>query len=309
MTAGSALDEIRETVTTAVEKVGPSAVGLGQGWHPGSGVVVSDGLILTNAHALRRKPLTVTFADGHQAEASVAGADPNLDLALLSADTAGVEPVDWPQEAPSIGIGSAVVALANPGGRGLRATLGFVSATDRSFRGPAGRRIEGCIEHTAQLPRGSSGGPLLSREGKLLGLNAIRLEGGLIVAVPTGAAARSRVDAMTRGESAAPVRLGVAVASPHVARRLRRSVGLADREGILVRRVQDSSPADRAGIERGDLIVAASGRQVDGIDALYRQLDSTAPDGSLGLTLVRGDEERTVKVEFGAAQAESEVAG
>ena len=127
------------------------------------------------------------------------------------------------------------------------------------------------------------------------------------MAVPTGAAARSRVDAMTRGESAAPVRLGVAVASPHVARRLRSSVGLAEREGILVRKVQDSSPAARAGIESGDLIVAASGRPVDGIDALYQQLDATAPGGSLELTLVRGDDERTVKVEFEAAQAESEV--
>jgi serine protease Do len=307
LAAVGALDEIQETIGTAVDRVGPSVVGLGQGWHPGSGVVISDGLILTNAHALRRQPLTVAFADGSRAEASVAGADPNLDLALLAADTGGVPAVEWPRQAPALEIGSAVVALANPGGRGLRATLGFVSATERSFRGPAGRRIEGCIEHTAQLPRGSSGGPLLSRDGELLGLNAIRLEGGLIVAVPAGAAARARVDAMGRGESAAPVRLGVAVASPHVARRLRRSVGLSDREGVLVRRVQDSSSAQRAGIERGDLIVAAAGKPLDGIDGLYRELDSASPGDSLELTLVRGDEERSVKVEFDLAKPESEV--
>ena len=85
------------------------------------------------------------------------------------------------------------VALANPGGRGLRATLGFVSSGGRSFRGPRGRRIRGAIEHTAPLPRGSSGGPLVDPDGNLLGINSIRLDGGLILAVPAGAAVKERV--------------------------------------------------------------------------------------------------------------------
>src|SRR5207253_369535 len=113
----------------------------------------------------------------------VAGADPDLDLALVTVDTGDAPAVRWePDEAP--GIGAAVVALANPGGRGLRATLGFVASGGRRFRGRGGRRVEGAIEHTAPLPRGSSGGPLVDVEGRLLGINTLRLEGGLILAVP-----------------------------------------------------------------------------------------------------------------------------
>ena len=98
-------------------------------------------------------------------------------------------------------IGRAVLALANPGGRGLRVTPGFVSSTARSFRGPRGRRIPGAIEHTAPLPRGSSGGPLIDADGRLLGINAVRVDGGLILAVPgRSRATRERVEALGRGE-------------------------------------------------------------------------------------------------------------
>src|SRR3954452_4924171 len=88
----------------------------------------------------------------------------------------------------AVGSGEPVIALAHPGGRGLRATFGQVSATGRSFRGARGRRIGGSLEHTAPLPRGSSGGPLVDGEHRLLGLNSIRLEGGLILALPADAA-------------------------------------------------------------------------------------------------------------------------
>src|SRR5919205_946323 len=93
-------------------------------------------------------------------------------------------------------LGTVVLALANPGGRGLRTTLGFVSATGRSFRGPRGRRIRGSIEHTAPLPRGSSGGPLVDTDGRLLGLNSVRREGGLILAVPADERLARRVEAL-----------------------------------------------------------------------------------------------------------------
>ncbi|MDX6668415.1 MAG: hypothetical protein QOK04_1795, partial [Solirubrobacteraceae bacterium] len=187
-------------------------------------------------------------------------------------------------------------ALANPGGRGLRATLGFVSAAERSFRGPRGRRIAGGIEHTAALPRGSAGGPLVDAEGRLLGINTVRLEGGLILALPADAALRARVESLSRGEAPRTPRLGVAVAPPRVARRMRRAVGLSEREGLLVRAVEDDSPAARAGLQRGDLIVAAGGRDVDGVDSLYAALDSAA-GATLPVTVVRGAEEQELSVE------------
>jgi serine protease Do len=186
-----------------------------------------------------------------------------------------------------------VVALADPGGRGLRVTAGLVAAEPRRIRGPRGRRIDGAIEHTAPLPRGASGGPLLDAEGRLLGLNAIRLDGGLIVAVP---AARAHVERLSAGSAPEPVRLGIAVAGPHVARRMRRAVGLPDRDGLLVRDVEEGGPAAAAGVQRGDLLVSAAGRELDAIDTLYSILDAH-PDGQpLRLGVVRGTDEQEVEV-------------
>ena len=287
------LDSVQDTIAAGAERVGPSVVGLGRGWGLGSGVVIAKGQVLTSAHNLRRDSVTVSFADGRRAGAEVAGADLDLDLAVLEVDTGDSPAIRWqPGDRP--GLGAPVLAMANPGGRGLRVTLGFVSSGERSFRGPRGRRIRGAIEHTAPLPRGSSGGPLVDGEGRLLGVNALRLEGGLILAVPASEAVKERAVKMARGEASSRPRLGVAVAPPRVARRMRRAVGLPEREGLLVRSVEDGSPADSAGIERGDLLVAAAGRELDSVDSLYEALDSLSPGDTVELTVVRGIDERTV---------------
>ena len=295
--------ELQETVSGVAARVGPSVVGLGRGWGVGSGVVIADGQVLTNAHNLHGDEVTVTFADGRRETGEVAGSDRDLDLAVVAVDTGEAPAIDWEGGGDPPEIGTAVVALANPGGRGLRATLGLVSSAGRSFRGPRGRRVRGAIEHTAPLPRGSSGGPLVDSEGRLLGLNALRLEGGLIVAVPATGSVRERAQALARGEAVSPHRLGIAVAPPRVARRLRRAVGLPEQSGVLVRAVEDGSAADAAGIEQGDLLVAAGERDIDGVDALYTALDAVPPSGgSLELKVVRGTEERDVPVELGARE-------
>jgi serine protease Do len=292
------LDDIGAAVAQAAAAHRDSVVGLGRGWSLGSGVVIAPGRVLTNAHNLRGEEATVTFADGRRAGGRVAGADPDLDVAVLEVDTGDAPALEWAEgEQPDIG--TPVIALANPGGRGFRATFGLVSSAARSFRGPRGRRIAGAIEHTAPLPRGSSGGPLIDTAGRLLGINAVRADGGLILAVPADAALRERVDALGRGEPVRP-RLGVAIAPPRIARRMRRAVGLPERDGALVRAVEADSPAARAGLERGDLIVAAAGAPVERVDVLYDALD--AAEGSLELTIVRGTEERTVTVRFAEAQ-------
>ncbi len=287
----TAIAELGGALSGTAKEIGPSVVGLGRGWGLGSGVVIAEGKVLTNAHNLRRDEVTVTFADGRSepSETTAVGAD--LDLAVLDVDTGDAPAISWDPDLESPPLGTPVVALANPGGRGLRATLGFVSSEGRSFRGPRGRRIEGAIEHTAPLPRGSSGGPLVDLDGRLLGLNSVRMDGGLILAVPA-AAARQLVE----GGATSPARLGVAVAPPRVARRLRRAVGLPAREGLLVRDVESGSAAERAGIERGDLIAAAAGRDIEGVDDLYAALDAAGE--KLGLGLVRGTDERDVEVTF-----------
>jgi len=294
----SALAEMRDSIQEAADRVGPAVVGLGRGWGVGSGVVVGRGRVLTNAHVLRDGEVTVTFGDGRRAEGTIKGVDPDLDLASIEVDTGDAEPVAWDPDAQPPAIGAPVLALANPGGRGLRVTAGFVSSAPRSFRGPRGRRLGGAIEHTAPLPRGSSGGPLVDASGRLVGLNAIRADGGLILAVPADARTARRAEALGRGEDTGTPRLGVAIAPPRVARRLRRAVGLEERAGVLVRAVEEETPAARAGIARGDLVVAAGGKPVERVDVLYEALDGAGPEGDLKLTVLRGSEERDVTVTF-----------
>lgn len=295
----SVLEELEGTIQTAAERFGPAVIGLGQGWGRGSGFVFDSNRILTNAHNLRGDEVTVTFQDGRRETGRVLASDVDVDLAVIEADTGEIEPLRWTEEdLESLPIGRSVLALANPGGRGLRVTPGFVSSTARGFRGPRRHRIGFAIEHTAPLPRGSSGGPLLDGAGRLLGVNSIRTDGGLILAVPADATIRERVEKLSRGEAPQRVRLGVAIAPPRVARRLRRAVGLPERDGVLIRGVERGSPADRAGLERGDLIVAAGGRDLDRMDALYEALDGAGAAGRLELKIVRGTEERTVTVEL-----------
>jgi serine protease Do len=294
----SLLDEVQTNIRQLAEGAGASVVGIGQRWGVGSGVVLGDGRVLTNAHNVRGDRVTVTFADGRTADGSVAGHDIDGDLAVIDVDTAGAATLPWAADGGAE-LGLAVFALANPGGRGLRVTFGFVSGIERTFRGPRGRRIAGSLEHTAPLLPGSSGGPVLNAAGQLLGINTHRLGEGFYLAIPADEALRGRVDALGRGESAAPPRLGVALAPGHVARRLRRSVGLPETEGVLIRGVEEDSPAAQAGLAQGDLIVAAAGRPVRDPDDLFDALQASATGGTIQLNVVRGADERTIEVRFG----------
>jgi serine protease Do len=297
------LDEIQSAVQSVAVRVGPSVAGLGRGWGRGSGVVIAPGRILTNAHVLRGEEVAVTLGGNSAGEAvhgRVAGIDADLDIAVVEADTDGADPMAWdPAAVERVTVGMPVFALADPGGRGLRVTFGLVSASARSFRGPRGRRIAGSVEHTAPLPRGSSGGPLVDAEGRLLGLNTVRLEGGLILALPADAGLRARVDALAHGEASARPRLGLALAPPRASRRMRAAVGLPERDGLLVRAVQEGSPGERAGVVRGDLLVAADGRRLDAVDDLFDALEGAG--STLVLTVVRGTEELQVPVQLAEA--------
>jgi serine protease Do len=120
----------------------------------------------------------------------------------------------------------------------------------------------------------------------------------LILAIPVDGSLRERIEALGRGEAPKRARLGVAIAPPRVARRLRRAVGLSERDGVLVREVETDSPAAAAGIERGDLLVAAGEHPLERVETLYEALDAARADGRLELTIVRGNDERTVEVTF-----------
>jgi S1-C subfamily serine protease len=296
----SILTELSSAIRSVHESAGAAVVGIGRGIR-GSGIVIADGRVLTNAHNLRGDEVTVTFRDGRSTSGNVRGVDPDGDLAVIDVDTTGAAPLGWSDT--EIGVGDVVFGLAATGGGPARVTAGTVSAVERSFRGPGGSRIGGSLEHTAPLAPGSSGGPLVDADGHLVAINTNRIGEGFYLARPADAALRDRVEALGRGESTSRPRLGIAVAPSHVANRLRRSVGLSDREGLLVRGVEDDSPAARAGIREGDLLVEAAGRPLVGADSLPEILAEVGLP--IELKIVRGDEERSVSL-GGSADASGE---
>lgn len=284
--------------------VAPSVVTIGRD-RRGAGAVISEGRVVTNAHNLRGSQVTVTFADGRVAVGSVVGADLDADLAVVDVDTNGAPALEWSDE--DVGTGALVFAVTNGPGGGPRLTWGLVSATGQAFRGPRGRRIADALEHTAPLARGSSGGPLVDADGRLVGINTHRRGDGFYLAVRATTKLQEALDSLGRGESPAPVTLGIGVAPAHVARRLRSAVGLPPQDGLLVRGVEEGSPASRAGVRTGDLVIEAGGQPVASSDDLYAILDALAGDATLTLRIVRGSEHVSVAVTFGATGEEGSV--
>lgn len=287
------LEELSTAARRVADRLGPATVAIGRGGR-GSGLVVAPDRVLTNAHNLRDRTTTVTFADGRVAPATVVGLDSDGDLAVLGVDTADVPAVDW---SPTLAAtGDIVFGVGRAGGR-FRVTFGLVTAADAAFRGPRGKLLRGALEHCAPLARGSSGGALSDAEGRVVAINTHRAGPGFYAARPADADLHALVERLVAGESVARPTLGVALAPVHVARRLRRAVGLPERDGLLVRRVAGDSPAARAGIQDGDLLVQVAGTELTSVDALHAALDAAA-DGPLTVLLVRGTDEHTVTVSF-----------
>jgi serine protease Do len=285
-----------EAARAALAAATPSVVRIGRAPGRGCGIVVADGHVLTNAHNLRDRTTEVTFADGRSEQGHLAAVDPDGDLVVLEVDTAGAPVLPWASEEAEPG--EIVFAVGRTGDGGARVTHGMVSGIDRSFRGPRGRRITGSLEHTAPLARGSSGSPVVDGAGRLLAINTARLADGFYLAIPADAELRDRVDALVRGESVHRLVLGVGLAPADVARQLRASVGLADRDGLLVRSVAPDSPAERAGLKTGDLITQAGGQDVASVDDLHSALDAARESQTLALHIVRGSDELDVAVDF-----------
>lgn len=289
------IDELIDLVTATSDTAGRAVVTIGTRGR-GTGFVVGSGKVLTNAHNLRDRTTQVTFADGRAVQATVTGSDVDGDLVVLDVDTADISPLEWADEPPGVG---GIVLTITAGRHRRRTTWGQVTSTEAGFHGPRGRAITGALEHTAPSAPGSSGAPVIDRSGRVVGINTHRLEYGFYLARTVDSALRQAVEAMAGGNSFEPVRLGVALAPSYVAGRLRAAVGLADRDGLLVREVVDGSPAAAAGIKSGDLLVRAGERELRSIDDLSAVLGSGLGDGDqLVLTVVRGADELSLTVTF-----------
>jgi serine protease Do len=235
------------------------------------------------SHSLAADEIELRVADT-ESTGAVEGSDRATGISLIAAATGDVAPITWADAAPELG--DAVFALSDPG-TGLRVTEGRVSAASLSLRSRSGRLVQG-IEHTAPLPRGSSGGPLVDHEGAVVGLNVLRTDPGFLFAIAS-TIVQPAVERLLSG-TPEPVRLGIAIAPPRVARGLRRAVGLPERSGLLVRDVEKRSPAAQAGVRRGDLIVGIDGVDIESVDELFAALDARTGAHSV-LKLVRGVDE------------------
>jgi S1-C subfamily serine protease len=294
-------NEARELSRRVHDAAAPGVVRIGRHGGRGCGVVVAEGVVVTNAHNLRDRTTEVGFADGRAVQGRALGVDVDGDLAVLEVDTGGATPLSWADDQPALG--DVVFSVARTAD-GTRLTQGHVSAVDRSFRGPRGRRITGGVEHTAPLARGSSGSPLLDDQGRVLGITTLRLGDGFSIAVPAVAELRARIDELRAGRSPRRRLLGIGLAPAHVTRRLRRAVGLADRDGVLVRVVESGSPGERAGLRRGDLITAVGGTEVHDADDVAAALDALPDGASLTLHVVRGADELDLVATFDAPAGE-----
>lgn len=290
----SVLDELQHAAAVVTASVAPGTVRIGRNGGRGLGLVTGPGVVVTNAHNLRGRQVTVTFADGRSAVGDVRAVDGDGDLAVVAVDTAGTAAVPWSEAAAAVGMPVWTVTLTPAGA--TRVTSGTVSAIGRPFRGPGGRLIAASVEHTAPLARGSSGGALVDAEGQVVGINTHRLGDGFYLALPTDASLRGRIDRLAGGHSPVRRRLGVALAPGHAARRLRAAVGLPERDGLLVRGVEDGSPAATAGIRTGDLIVEVGGRAIATPDDLFAALEVSEP--RLAVVVARGGDDVTVEVDF-----------
>lgn len=294
--SSSVTTALRDAAATVATATGPAVVRIGRHGGRGCGIVVAEGRVLTNAHNLRDRTTEVTFADGRSSQGELTAIDPDGDLAVVAVDTGDLAALPWADVLP--GAGSIVFTVSRAGDAGTRLTFGMVSGVERSFRGPRGRRVTGSVEHTAPLARGSSGSALVDEDGRLVGINTARLGEGFYLALPADGELRERVDALVRGEAPQRLVLGVGLAPAEVAAKLRASVGLPDRPGLLVRTVDDGSAAALAGIQVGDLLSAAAGTDLTSVDDLHSALDAAQASGTLAIHVVRDVEDLDVTITF-----------
>jgi len=275
-----ALDAYSRAVTGVAERLTPSVANLRVSRRVrggrrldggGSAVVITpDGFTLTSAHVIERTDGgRASFVDGRELAFEVVGSDPMSDLALLRVDARDLQPAEL-GEAERLRVGQLVVAIGNPHGFAGSVTAGVVSALGRSLPTRGGRVVDNVIQTDAALNPGNSGGALADGRGRVIGINTAVAGVGLGLAVPINQATRTIVGALMTEGRFRRAYLGIAGGTrplpPRVASRLQRA------SGVEVVEVVPGSPAERAGIRGGDLVLEVDGRATESAADLQRMM-------------------------------------
>jgi S1-C subfamily serine protease len=309
------LDAYSRAVIGAAEKVSPAVVNIdvGQGLRreqgansrrrsqahgSGSGFIFTpDGFVMTNSHVVHRaNRIDVTLSDGRRFQADLVGDDPDTDIAVVRIHASNLVPAPL-GDSQSIRVGQVMIAIGNPYGFQCTVTAGVVSALGRSLRSGSGRLIDNVIQTDAALNPGNSGGPLVTSRGEVIGVNtAVILPAqGLCFAVAintaTFVAGRLIKDGKVRRSY-----IGVAGQTVPLPRRLTRFHSLQVESGILVTSVEPGSPASRAGLLEGDVIVGYNDHALGGIDDLQRQLTEIQVGARAPLTVIRRAEKLVLEI-------------
>ncbi len=264
----------------------------------GSGLVfTSDGFILTNSHVVHdAQSIEVSLPDGRRARADLVGDDPDTDLAVVRISAPNLVPVSL-GDSQALRVGQLVIAVGNPYGFQTTVTAGIISALGRSLRSNSGRLIDDVIQTDAALNPGNSGGPLATSRGEVIGVNtAVILPAqGLCFATAINTA-RIVAGLLMRDGRVRRAYLGIGGQTVPLHRRVVRFHGLEAERGVFVSSVEAGSPAERAGVREGDLIVSLAGETVAGVDDLVRLLTRQQFGAPLPLTILRGDQKLVLSV-------------
>jgi S1-C subfamily serine protease len=312
---GALLDAYSQAVVEAAERVSPSVVHIhvthsqrgsrSAEQHPfqetrgsGSGFIFTpDGFILTNSHVIEgADKIEVALGDGSRYPAERVGADPHTDLAVLRIGAPHLVPVIM-GNSKSLRVGQLVIAIGNPYGFECTVTAGVVSALGRSLRARSGRLIDSVIQTDAALNPGNSGGPLVNSRGEVVGVNtAVILPAqGICFAIAVDTA-KFIAGRLIKDGKITRSYIGVAGQNVPLHRRLVRYYRLPVENGVLVFSIEPGSPAQRAGLAQGDVIVGYGDQPVSGIDDLHRLLTEGEVGARAKLTVIRHNEKLSIEL-------------
>jgi S1-C subfamily serine protease len=307
-------DELRDAysnaVVSAAERVGPAVAHIqvehakGGGGGSGSGFAFTpDGLLLTNSHVVANAHrIRATFADGLSRDAHLIGDDPHTDVAVLRIG-ANALPAVVLGESRNVRVGQLAIAIGNPYGFQHTVTAGVVSALGRSLRSASGRLIDDVLQTDAALNPGNSGGPLVSSRGEVIGLNTaiIPMAQGICFATAIDTVKWVAMQLLRDGKVRRSY-LGLAGANQPVGRRFARHFELPNVSGVRVESVERGTPAERAALAPGDVIVALKGGIVNGIDDLHRALTADLIGVPVDISVLRGAQLLRLSIEPGESR-------